>query len=184
MSVAQIILLAVLLPTILLVSWRSLGNPQSHGFYRFIGFLATLALIVLNLPYWFGQAFAPLQLLSWFVLMSSIVVGLAGIYSFRRHGGRKRRIDSPETLGFEETEHLVTSGLYRYIRHPMYASLLFLAWGGFLKRVSPATLVAVLVATIAFVLTARVEESENRRVWGEEYATYVKKSKMFLPFII
>ena len=37
---------------------------------------------------------------------------------------------------------------------------------------------------MAFVVTARVEEGENLRVWGEDYAAYMKKSKMFLPFII
>jgi len=56
---------------------------------------------------------------------------------------------------------LVTEGIYRYIRHPMYSSLLLLAWGVFFKSFSWAALVLVLVATLALFATAKAEEAEN-----------------------
>ena len=98
-------------------------------------------------------------------------------------GGQQEREDSPETLGFENTAQLVTGGLYRYIRHPMYSSLLFLAWGGYLKQVTVITSLAVLIATIAFFITARMEERENTEVFGDEYRAYMQKSRMFIPFL-
>jgi protein-S-isoprenylcysteine O-methyltransferase Ste14 len=44
----------------------------------------------------------------------------------------------------EKTTILVTTGAYRYIRHPLYSSLLFLAWGIFFKAPSwPGGLLAL-----------------------------------------
>ena len=86
-------------------------------------------------------------------------------------------------VAFEKTTALVTVGIYRYIRHPLYSSLLFLAWGIFFKDPSwPGGLLAV-VATLFLVATARVEEAENVRFFGEEYKEYMKQTKMFIPFL-
>lgn len=183
MLLAQIIIGCLLGVLIVLTSWRSLGNPRSHGFYRFFGFVATLIIILLNLPYWVGLPYTIARVVSWIFLATSLIFVLWGVYILRRFGGREEREDSPETLGFENTAQLVTTGLFRYIRHPMYSSLLFLAWGGYLKHVSLYTSLAVLGATIAFVITARIEEKENLDVFGEEYSTYVGESRMFIPFL-
>jgi Phospholipid methyltransferase len=64
-------------------------------------------------------------------------------------------------LGVEKTTCLVRSGAYRIIRHPLYASLLALAWGAFLKAPSWLGLVLAAVATGAIYLAARAEEQEN-----------------------
>jgi protein-S-isoprenylcysteine O-methyltransferase Ste14 len=78
----------------------------------------------------------------------------------------------------------VTRGAYRFIRHPMYASLLLLAWGIFFK--DPASLAGLALAGLASLclyLTARVEESENLRRFGEEYRVYMRGTKRFIPFL-
>ena len=41
---------------------------------------------------------------------------------------RDPHIHTDETFKFEQTGHLVTAGIYRYIRHPLYSALLLLAW--------------------------------------------------------
>ncbi len=79
---------------------------------------------------------------------------------------------------------LVTGGTYRFIRHPMYSSLLFLAWGAFLKAFSWSGGLAATVATLSLIATAKVEERENVRYFGAAYAEYIKRSKMFVPFLL
>jgi protein-S-isoprenylcysteine O-methyltransferase Ste14 len=86
-------------------------------------------------------------------------------------------------LEFEKTTALVTTGIYRYIRHPMYSSLLFLAWGVFFKSPSWADGLIVAVATLALLATARTEEAEDLRFFGEAYREYTRRSKRFIPFI-
>ena len=56
--------------------------------------------------------------------------------------------DMPENLAFENTVKLVEVGLYRFIRHPMYASLLLLAWGAFLKHPLFLTFGLALLTTL------------------------------------
>jgi len=66
----------------------------------------------------------------------------------------------------------------------MYSSLLFLAWGTFLKFVSLVTLLLTVVATIAIIITAKVEEVENIARFGEEYRNHMKKTWRFVPFFL
>lgn len=165
------------------ISWRSLRNPRSHGFYRYFVFEGIAALVLYNQPVWFDQPFSGLHTLSWLLLIISVVLVVSGVGLLRRVGGQRERQSSPENLSFENTQHLVVDGLYRYIRHPMYASLLFLAWGAFLKRIDLLTLVVVSLVTLALYLTAKVEERENAAFWGADYATYKLRSRMFIPFI-
>ena len=165
------------------ISWRSLRNPRSHGFYRYFVFEGVAGLVLYNQPVWFDQPFSGLHTLSWLLLIMSVVLVVYGVGLLRRIGGQRERHSSPENLSFENTQHLVVDGLYRYIRHPMYTSLLFLAWGAFLKRVDLLTLVVVSLVTLALYLTAKVEEHENTAFWGEDYATYKLRSRMFIPFL-
>ena len=74
------------------------------------------------------------------------------------------------------------TGAYRYIRHPMYAALLFLAWGAFLKHSSVASVALVSGASTMLWLTALRDEAECRMYFGAAYAEYMKTSKRFVPF--
>jgi protein-S-isoprenylcysteine O-methyltransferase Ste14 len=79
---------------------------------------------------------------------------------------------------------LVTTGIYGDIRHPMYSSLLLLAWGVFFKASSWPGLALAAAATGFLVATARAEERENIRFFGPSYESYMKRTKMFVPFIL
>jgi protein-S-isoprenylcysteine O-methyltransferase Ste14 len=86
--------------------------------------------------------------------------------------------------GIEDTTILVKTGIYKYIRHPLYSSLIILAWGSFLKDISLLPAGLAMLATIFSAATAVVEEKENLQRFEEEYATYMKSTKRFFPFII
>jgi len=85
---------------------------------------------------------------------------------------------------WENTEELVTKGIYRYVRHPMYSSLLFLAWGALLKSITLGTVILAGVATLALVVTAKAEEAENLSRFGEEYRNYMRRTRLFVPFLL
>jgi protein-S-isoprenylcysteine O-methyltransferase Ste14 len=86
-------------------------------------------------------------------------------------------------LAFEKTSALVTTGIYRHIRHPLYSSLLLLIWGAFFK--SPTWLGAglALAASLCLILTAKADEVECINYFGESYREYMKKTKKFIPFL-
>ena len=58
----------------------------------------------------------------------------------------------------------------------MYGSLLFLCWGFFFKQPSLAGGVLAVIASGFLVVTARAEEIENLRYFGEEYREYMKRT--------
>lgn len=161
----------------IIISWPALFQPGSRKFYRFFTFEFLLLLILVNSSHWFHKPFSGFQIISWILLIVSLLLVLPGTY-FLIHNGK------PASRGnIETTTNLVTSGIYKYIRHPLYSSLLFLGAGCFLKN--PSLLAASLfVVTAVFVYaTARTEENENSLKFGVDYVFYRKKSKMFVPFL-
>jgi protein-S-isoprenylcysteine O-methyltransferase Ste14 len=165
------------------VSRASLTVPRSHGFYRFFAWEAILALALLNIDVWFREPFSWHQLISWPLLAISAFLVIAGMRLLSQMGKPDVQRDDVPLVAFEKTTTLVTAGIYRYIRHPLYSSLLFLAWGIFFKGPSwPGGLLA-LAATLFLVAAARVEEAENVRFFGEAYREYMKQTKMFVPFL-
>jgi protein-S-isoprenylcysteine O-methyltransferase Ste14 len=157
------------------ISIPSLRRPGSHGFYRFFAWEVILGIFLMNARGWFVHPFAWYQIISWILLFASLIPIFSGVYLLR-HAGKP-------TDALEATTQLVQSGIYRFIRHPLYASLLLLAWGIFFK--SPFLLEGCLtsVATAFLYATARADEAECLVKFGEEYAGYMKKTKMFIPFI-
>lgn len=165
------------------ISWRTLFNPRSHGFYRFFAWEAIAALILWNLPQWFAQPFSGRQLLSWTLLVASAYLVCDG--GMRFIGARRsEHRQEPELFAFERTAELVTSGIYRYIRHPLYGSLLYLAWGAFLKDISFVSALLVLIASVGLLGTMLAEEQECLQVFGEEYRSYMKHTKRVVPFLL
>jgi len=175
------LVLVVTTVVIVYVSRSSLLNIRSHGFYRAFAWEAILILILLNLEAWFRDAFAWHQLVSWFLLTVSAFLVVHVVHLLRSLGKPDPRRNETPLIGIEKTTVLVTTGAYGYIRHPAYGSLLFLAWGVFFKTLSwPGGLLA-LAATVFLVATAKVEESENIRYFGPDYAEYMTRTTMFVP---
>jgi protein-S-isoprenylcysteine O-methyltransferase Ste14 len=146
-----------------------------HGLARLFAFEAILGLVALNLEDWLDEPLSPRQLLSWALLLLS---GFLAVHAFRLLG----RFGKAQGE-FERTTALVTTGAYRYIRHPMYASLLYLGMGAYLKHVSWLTSGLVLAAYVCLYITARIEEGENIARFGEVYRKYMLGTKMFVPYI-
>ncbi len=78
---------------------------------------------------------------------------------------------------------LVTHGIYRIVRHPMYLAVLLCALAAGLAYQSPAkwALAALLAAVLA--LKIRREERLLRRRF-DGYAAYARRTRALLPFIL
>ena len=169
---------------LIVISWTSLHHPDSHGFYRFFSWETIFVLILLNSPKWFNNWLAWYQIISWILLVLCIIPLVFGVQSLRTRGkpDKEERPD-PQLLGFERTTILVTSGIYKYIRHPLYSSLLLLGWGVFFKAPSQTGITLVLIATLLLNATAKADEAECIKTFGTDYQEYMKQSKMFIAFI-
>ena len=164
------------------VSWKSLRVPRSHGFYRFFAWECILLLFVVNVKYWFKNPFTWYQLISWILLFASLMPVGFGVHSLRTRGKPiEQREGDDSLLAFEKTTSLVTTGIYKYVRHPLYSSLLFLAWGIFFKFPSLVGFALIAVTTAFLFATAKADEKECIQFFGTQYAEYMKHTKMFIP---
>lgn len=165
------------------ISWRALKNVRSHGFYRFLAWEAMLGLLVLNAPVWFEGRYALHQKVSWVLLFASLTVLLFGVYQLRRDGRPGEQRQDDELYAFERTSQLVTGGIYRFIRHPLFCSLLLLTWGIACKDLHAVTLVLALLASVLLYLAARRDEAECLAYFGDAYRAYMGRSRMFIPWL-
>jgi len=174
----------VLSVPIIYVSRASLRAPGSHGFYRFFAWEFILALVLLNIGVWFDDPFTWHQVISWVLLVVCCVPLALGVRSLISRGKPvKRREGDASLLAFEKTSTLVTTGIYHYIRHPLYSSLLILAWGVFFKDPSWLGGLLALAATLALFATAKADEAECTRFFGPAYQAYMQRTRMFVPFL-
>ncbi|MEW5938091.1 MAG: isoprenylcysteine carboxylmethyltransferase family protein [Chloroflexota bacterium] len=169
---------------IVAVSRKSLRQPRSHGFYRFFAWEAILGLFLVNVNLWFRDPFSWRQIISWILLFASFVPLGFGVHALRTRGKQAAHREGDASLyAFEKTTQLVTSGIYRYIRHPLYSSLLLLAWGIFFKLPSWSGGLLVGAATLFLFLTALADERECVEFFGAPYQEYMQRTKRFLPFL-
>lgn len=181
----QWILFVVGSVAIMAISWRSLRTPGSHGFYRFFAWECILGLFLINVKFWFYKPLSWNQIIAWIMLLVSVVPLGYGIHFLRTRGkpAEKREGDN-SLLAFEKTTMLVTVGIYKYIRHPLYSSLFLLTWGIFFKSISWLAIALAGISTLFLVLTAKADEAECIHFFGTPYVEYMKHTKMFVPYII
>ena len=176
MSPTKLIILFVGGLCIGLLSLPALRAGWKHAAPRSLAFLTILGLLLTNFDAWVLQPFGIRQLLSWLLLLTSVALALLAYVVLRRNGHPQGSIDF--------TTSLVTGGVYRFISHPLYASLICLAWGALLKRVIPSTIALAAATTLLLYATAKLEETFNLSKFGAPYADYVGRTKMFVPFLV
>ncbi|MBA3724378.1 MAG: isoprenylcysteine carboxylmethyltransferase family protein [Candidatus Levybacteria bacterium] len=82
----------------------------------------------------------------------------------------------------KKKQELVTSGVYTYIRHPIYAGLMLAFIGGELVVQSYYAL-AILPVIAGGLYQAKLEEKILVAHFGQAYKKYMKGSKMFIPYL-
>lgn len=107
------------------------------------------------------------------------VVGLAFAVWARLHIGRNW--GTPMTQ--KNDPELVTSGPYRFVRHPIYSGIL-LAGVATAVGLSWHWLAAVALAGIYFIYSATVEERFLAERFPDTYRAYKRSTKMLIPFVL
>lgn len=79
----------------------------------------------------------------------------------------------------EEAGQLVTRGLYRVVRHPLYTFSLLFLW--LTPTMSVNSLTLYLGATLYILVGAYFEERKLLRDFGAAYADYKRKTPMLIP---
>jgi protein-S-isoprenylcysteine O-methyltransferase Ste14 len=178
-----LILFGILSIPVVAISWRTLFKAKSHGFYRFFAWECIIWLFASCYRFWFDNPFAIAQIFSWIFLIFSGYSVIAGVILLKKVGKPGVGRNEEALYQFEKTSDLVEQGIYKYIRHPLYSSLLFLNWGIFLKNPTVSLFVVAMISSICLYLTAIFDEKECIVFFGDRYKEYMIKTKRFIPFV-
>ena len=86
-------------------------------------------------------------------------------------------------MSFKQGHELVTTGPYRYVRHPIYTGMMLALLGSAL--IAGRTWFIVFAAMVIYcVYSARTEERLMLENFPEAYTEYKKCTKAFIPFVI
>ena len=108
-----------------------------------------------------------------------IVIGLSiGILAILEHPRDNFNI-RPD---IKEDCFLMINGIYAYIRHPMYFSVIVSMLGILLLKFSILELVLYTILVVNMIVKILYEESLWHRE-GEEYKEYAKNTKRLIPYI-
>ena len=105
----------------------------------------------------------------------AILVGLAGVFALQL--GRFNIVPIPK-----DGADLQTSGIYAYIRHPMYASIFLFFSPALLTMSEPISFIVFAILAITLLVKLHFEEFLLKQKFAD-YENYQKHSKKLIPFI-
>ncbi len=163
---------------------RSHFGPRTDRFYRLaynafavVSFLPVFALLVL-LPgtrlYQMRLPWSALAILGQVAALILLIVGLLQTdpWSFL---GLRQVMEGPNA----EPAHLMVTGLYRWVRHPLYTAGLLLIW---LTPVMTTSVLALNLALSLYVIAgSRLEERRLAAEFGPAYDAYRRRVPALLP---
>jgi protein-S-isoprenylcysteine O-methyltransferase Ste14 len=107
------------------------------------------------------------------LIFTGAVINIAGRLQLKGNWANRVTIYDGHTL--------VTGGIYKFIRHPLYASIIYMHIGGCLAfKNLPCAFMTAFILTPLMCYRARQEES-LLRVEFMEYDRYMKNTGMFFP---
>ncbi len=83
----------------------------------------------------------------------------------------------------KENGHLITSGPYKYIRHPMYIAQIIAVIPLIYENYTESRGIALAVLIITLLFKLHYEEKRLIMHFGQSYVDYQKTSKKLLPYI-
>jgi protein-S-isoprenylcysteine O-methyltransferase Ste14 len=84
-------------------------------------------------------------------------------------------------MKIHKSEGLVTSGIYRYIRHPQYTGIFLIITGWMFRWLNPTILIMYPILLILYYRLARREERQVLKEYGDAYLKYKESTPMFFP---
>src|SRR3954447_8841158 len=88
------------------------------------------------------------------------------------------------TVTLKEDHELIVRGPYRVVRHPIYTGLLTMLIGTALREGRVAGFIGFVVVWVSFWIKLRQEEELMRKQFPDGYASYERRVKRIVPFLL
>jgi protein-S-isoprenylcysteine O-methyltransferase Ste14 len=141
-------------------------------------FAIIAAFLLPYLPIFSFVNFAPVNPVLSIIGIAVCLAGVALLVSARRHLGR----NWSQIVSAKEGHELVTSGPYRYLRHPMYAGGLIGCLGSAIVCGGAFVFLLVLLSPL-FLWRVGAEDELMARQFPDQYPDYKRRAKALIPFV-
>ena len=128
-------------------------------------------------PQWMVWSSIPLPL--WLRWTGMLLIGVWGILLVWTFNNLGRNLT--DTVVTRRDHTLVTTGPYRYVRHPFYSALIIAVIGGSGVTANWFLFLTGLIPFAFIVVRTRIEEEKLIDRFGEEYRDYMAKTGRFWP---
>ena len=118
----------------------------------------------------------------WRTTLAALFLILAAVWSWTavRALGGHLRFDA----ALSPDHQLVRSGAYRWLRHPIYTSMLCILLGtGVLLTSLPLFLTSIVLFTVGTEIRVRVEDALLASRFGDQFRDYRRSVAAYIPFI-
>jgi protein-S-isoprenylcysteine O-methyltransferase Ste14 len=125
---------------------------------------------------YFGGGSSVFPIVGVIVIVCGLIVRWIAILSLKR----QFTVD----VAITKDHQIVSTGIYRFVRHPAYAGSILSFLGLGLCFANVISLVVIVPSiTAAFLYRIRVEEKALADAFGEEYVRYCRSTKRLIPLI-
>lgn len=85
---------------------------------------------------------------------------------------------------YKKDHELVMGGPYKFVRHPIYSSMLFMIIGTFLYYGTTWIILLLIFYMSIFLWRIKKEEEIMIKLFGKRYIDYMKRTKALIPFVV
>jgi protein-S-isoprenylcysteine O-methyltransferase Ste14 len=151
---------------VILLTLRPVGLAHMFGLFTFMFDPARMAWASIPLPGW----------LRWAGVGIGVLGGCLLVWTLRTLGP-----NLTDTVVTRKAHTLVTSGPYRYVRHPFYGGAALATLANGLAAANWFLLVTSALVIVLFAIRTRTEEQKLIDRFGESYRVYMARTGRFLP---
>ena len=148
-------------------------HPQTHAFMGFCGILFTSIWILDSFLFRISIGLTKnnnlLLRLVLFLLITILSLKL-GMSSHKDIFGHPK-----------DSSSLVTNGVFSYVRHPMYLSILLIKLAFVLLTMSLISIIPWVISLLLYDKIASYEERELEKMLGKQYVEYKKNVNRWIP---
>ncbi len=145
---------------------------MNHRTISILGFLAAVVALVYMIQA--GILFSPYPP----VIIIQVLSAALMIWARMTLGSRSFHAAANTTKG-----PLITTGPYRFVRHPIYAAVIYFVAASLIAHPRLRTLAAVAVVFGGLFLRMLMEERSLQETYGEEYDAYARRVRRIVPGI-
>jgi len=150
----------------ILVGLRLVGLAGMVGLIAYLIDPAYMAWAAVPLPVW----------LRWAGVGLALIAGSLLVWMFRTLGR-----NLTDTVVTRKYHTLVTTGPYRWVRHPLYSSAALAIIGNSFIAANWFIFVAGCLALLMLVIRTRKEEQNLIAKFGDDYRNYMQRTGRFVP---